>query len=454
LESNETKCEYSAEYFDYEIKNFQMFHCSLKPITGSKFCVFHSDKFSGTDAEFTDLLNKRISESINANEAVLLIGYRFPFDIYFKPASFDRIYLPNKEPNQHDPNIVVPMYFSKSIFNKRLEITNYHMKNVYFDNVVFYGIVMIAASLFERATFKETKFNNSSSFVMTRLVDANLEMISFQDVRFTGAIFYKLNLLGITFNGEANFPSAWFQGTTILNSVSFLKRCIFSESHFKSPTSFLFVNFLDGVDFRDSKFESRIYFINTLFRKQEETIFNSDLSKVSFKGTDITRIRFGVDATWNKDYKVIDELDLELSVDPIFSVINNYVYEKQTLRDFLILNGFIDPKDDYNFQVNQDKVNIILVGNSLTEKVIGEIDLSNSAFATLRLFDNEREYRFRRVVKNDREYYFYSQSNDIEDVLSIYRNLRENYEFQLRYDEAGKFFIREMELKRNYRRTK
>jgi hypothetical protein len=39
----------------------------------------------------------------------------------------------------------------------------------------------------------------------------------------------------------------------------------------------------------------------------------------------------------------------------------------------------------------------------------------------------------------------------IGDVISIYRYLRENYEFRLRYDEAGKFFIREMELKRNYR---
>jgi hypothetical protein len=34
----------------------------------------------------------------------------------------------------------------------------------------------------------------------------------------------------------------------------------------------------------------------------------------------------------------------------------------------------------------------------------------------------------------------------------IYRNLKENYEFRLRYDEAGKFFIREMELKRKHRK--
>ena len=34
-------------------------------------------------------------------------------------------------------------------------------------------------------------------------------------------------------------------------------------------------------------------------------------------------------------------------------------------------------------------------------------------------------------------------------VMAVYRNLRENYEFRLIYDEAGKFFTREMELKRN-----
>jgi hypothetical protein len=41
--------------------------------------------------------------------------------------------------------------------------------------------------------------------------------------------------------------------------------------------------------------------------------------------------------------------------------------------------------------------------------------------------------------------------NKFRALLASYRNLRENYEYSLRYDEAGKFFIREMELKRKYR---
>jgi hypothetical protein len=39
----------------------------------------------------------------------------------------------------------------------------------------------------------------------------------------------------------------------------------------------------------------------------------------------------------------------------------------------------------------------------------------------------------------------------LESVTAVYRNLRENYEYRLRYDEAGKFFIKEMGLKRKYR---
>ena len=33
--------------------------------------------------------------------------------------------------------------------------------------------------------------------------------------------------------------------------------------------------------------------------------------------------------------------------------------------------------------------------------------------------------------------------SNLGGILSVYRNLRENYEFRRRYDEAGKFFIRE-----------
>ena len=36
-------------------------------------------------------------------------------------------------------------------------------------------------------------------------------------------------------------------------------------------------------------------------------------------------------------------------------------------------------------------------------------------------------------------------------VLALYRNLRENFEYNMEYEEAGQFFVREMNLKRIYR---
>jgi hypothetical protein len=39
----------------------------------------------------------------------------------------------------------------------------------------------------------------------------------------------------------------------------------------------------------------------------------------------------------------------------------------------------------------------------------------------------------------------------LDDVLSVYRNLRENYEFRIRHDDPDMFFIKEMELNRKYR---
>jgi hypothetical protein len=47
--------------------------------------------------------------------------------------------------------------------------------------------------------------------------------------------------------------------------------------------------------------------------------------------------------------------------------------------------------------------------------------------------------------------YITQEQITLGSITAIYRNIRENYEFRLRYDEAGKFFIREMELKRKYR---
>jgi hypothetical protein len=38
----------------------------------------------------------------------------------------------------------------------------------------------------------------------------------------------------------------------------------------------------------------------------------------------------------------------------------------------------------------------------------------------------------------------------LDNVLAVYRALRENYDYYLRYDESGKFFVNEMRLKKRF----
>ncbi len=104
-----------------------------------------------------------------------------------------------------------------------------------------------------------------------------------------------------------------------------------------------------------------------------------------------------------------------------------------------------DDNDLSNVSFADSDITRIRFGNGITWG--GE-----DGFATI-----EEEWLKLKALKNNdvkgREDVQEVQREDVslELVLSVYRNLRENYEFRLRYDDAGKFFLKEMELKRKYR---
>jgi hypothetical protein len=104
----------------------------------------------------------------------------------------------------------------------------------------------------------------------------------------------------------------------------------------------------------------------------------------------------------------------------------------------------IDDKGSYIFAKNKKKV------SSMNIKLH-----DNSKKAILSIVGNE-SYEF--VVKEDMDKLkvYPNEELSLDLILYVYRRLRENYEFKLKFDEAGKFFIKEMELKRKYRnfRTK
>jgi len=121
---------------------------------------------------------------------------------------------------------------------------------------------------------------------------------------------------------------------------------------------------------------------------------------------------------------------------------------------------------DFNFETKFDYV--LFEGK---EKVIFDIEnLSNVSFINTDItgvrFSDEARWGTEKKVKEDRfkiiderlleEKIKEKDGHTTKDfnlgsIKAVYRSIRENYEYRMRYDEAGQFFIREMELKRKYR---
>jgi hypothetical protein len=182
------------------------------------------------------------------------------------------------------------------------------------------------------------------------------------------------------------------------------------------------------------------------------------MSKVSFSDSDITKIRFSSKVKWGGDdrFTIIEENFLKYSFD--CENISATDEDFNRLKGLLIQIG-VHWEGDLQFIKDDDKILVKSTFNSISAdddiagatlqvdgkgayvfaKKIGQIKLDDNSKKAILSFDGKKSYEFIEKVVS------------LGTVMAVYRNLRENYEFRLRYDEAGKFFIKEMELKRRYR---
>lgn len=112
--------------------------------------------------------------------------------------------------------------------------------------------------------------------------------------------------------------------------------------------------------------------------------------------------------------------------------------------------GTFDGEMGFNYTLFEAKEKIIF---ELQD--ISNVSFMNSDITRIKFSDKARWREDERKKGKDRftvieEKWLEESRPDISlgSVMAVYRSLRENYEFRLRYDEAGKFFIKEMELKK------
>jgi hypothetical protein len=207
-----------------------------------------------------------------------------------------------------------------------------------------------------------------------------------------------------------------------------------------------------------ANFYEETLFHEVLFKNQEETLFDvNDLSRVSFRGADITKVRFTERVVWGNDpkdrFKVVDEKYLEESLFPLFRWNKVPGKDEKKLKRFLKENPDLDSINfDSKVERTTDKIITIPSSNGTIsieleqEDNIPLVKVKVDHYTKLVFTAKNQPTVFKlKRQKNNFNVYNYTGLS-LGSVLAIYRSLRENYEYRLRYDEAGQFFKREMEL--------
>jgi uncharacterized protein YjbI with pentapeptide repeats len=219
---------------------------------------------------------------------------------------------------------------------------------------------------------------------------------------------------------KCHFKKANFSG------CKFLRGAQFNEAEFSDEANFADVELYGQISFNNSTFFATANFSSAKFSENNEADFvGTKFSDVYFFGTkfhggaNFQTARFSGEAIFvNTAFNNVTYFNYTIFENP-----NKIFFGAHTTADE-------DPIEDMS---RVSFINTDITKVRFTDKVVWG---GKDKFTII-----EEDWVKNRITKLT-----------FDGVLSVYRNLRENYEYRLRYDEAGTFFIKEMELKRKYRK--
>ena len=235
------------------------------------------------------------------------------------------------------------------------------------------------------------------------------------------------------FHGDINFFDVDF------NSISFSNAKFFGNlrlSKINVNNIFLF----SKVKFNDKN--SNVEFKNCAFKTSEFSLTNFCSLKIKYSTFNFTNFRYA---------KFLNNLiisECTFSDKTNFSACKFLGNSKFNLTSFYSNAIFQYAKffNDTKFH-NMDFKDqpLVVFNNDLTFVSFLGTDITRIKFEKIIWGQNDRYSIFdARVLIQSPE------KHSLSSVLAVIRNLRENYEYHLMYEEAGQFFVKEMELRRIY----
>jgi len=441
-------CKYPEKSYWVLNNDIRKFNCEEKPLD-SGYCIYH-------DPNYINPLNPDLDRNMNHLREEFTTKFKNLMD-QDADMKFIGYILPGL--CLEDYTIKNDIFFSYSKFSENITLKNLNFKK----KCIFYHTKFQKGCSFHKCKFRYSKFDNSE-FITTKKTTIN-------------------NGVKTVWQG----PHVSFSGSQFLDIASF--RCIknfsdevyFNSCKFFKKVEFSYVAFCN-VDFEGAQFFEEVSFFNCL-------IINGKLHSTTFEGqlhmncVDADRLSFGQGkfnelflahstigsgSFWDSEF--VQKISFETNYFGQMDFRQCRFHKRCEFKDTRVHScdfSFAEFHDTVYFLQGYflDFSRINFVKFEKPEQVFfQEIDLANVSFANTDIsrLNFGDKVRFGGNDKNTiiEEVHLLRQSQDstiegpkvnLKTVLSVYRNLRENYEFRLRYDEAGVFFVKEMELKRIYK---
>ena len=259
------------------------------------------------------------------------------------------------------------------------------------------------------ASFLNAEFNGSPGFrECTFKQGANFSHAVFHDgtadfkstVFLEAADFFNTEFADACFDwavfAESQFNKATFLKDALFRGATFGATAKFHSAEFLGVTRFNESNFRKGADFSGALFEGPAHFRGLQMRRPDLIKFDGNVSNVSFLNTNLKEIDFGSMTTWSPEQSR---------------------GSGKAKAGLARLSGDSPPKSprrppaiwNQKWRIYDERI----LGGEGADRVANR-----------------------------------------ESVLSVYRDLRDNFDRQLRYDVSGGFFVREMEIGRKYKSGK
>lgn len=335
------ECKYALDYSDPETGMRIPYKCHRKCVEDDQYCMFHSEEYYEM---YPNTVMEQFKKEIVSKTKPKFVGCHLTgFDVTF---------------NQSEVCFNSAVFHGRSIFRKvkcgTLDFTdakfceNMRMQDIKVENIFMHNL-----------RFDNIKHNKNQKSKTAKIVINEIEFIRCEIKKIdisTRKFQYPLYM------EDCNIENCLFLRSILKGGISatrctFTKDVVFRNSVFRGNSEFNKCRFKERLEFHKVRFRADTSFYDTTFNSQELVIFDGNLSNISFAGTDITKVGFGVNVIWGGE-------------------------DKHTIRD-------------------------------------------------------EKYLRKGKKI-------------DLNQTISTYRNLRENRESRLMYSTAGKFFVKEMELQRNF----